>query len=262
MLRTRRGRVILSLIDAAIVASGEASETFRVNRSTALRGSRHPGHRGRVRHRSRAGQGGRHHSCRRSPPGSRALVCSSTSSTDEFSWGETAWSPLRRYPKPANRQLCACIAGSPSKRAWPKASNVALVTQFSSCRPAHTRSKKLPFGVLAQRPRRNSARDVGAAPFLRRPSRNAAPNSSFTSPRLRHMEQAPRRVRFRNARLRSRACVNHRAPELVTSLSPSSQHAFERGVAVAQPTRNAPDRLVSARTLTGASFGSVAVGET
>jgi hypothetical protein len=136
-----------------------------------------------------------------------------------------------------------CIAGSPSKRAWPKASNVALVTQFSSCRPALTRSRQLPFGVLAQRPRRNSARDVGAAPFLRRRSRNAAPNSSFTSPRLRHMGQAPRRVRFRNARLGSRACVNHHAPELVTSLSPSSQHAFERGVAVAQPTRNAPDRL-------------------
>jgi hypothetical protein len=43
-----------------------------------------------------------------------------------------------------------------------------------------------------------------------------------------------------------RACVNHRAPELVTTLSPSSHHAFERGVAVAQPTRNAPDRPLPA----------------
>ena len=48
---------------------------------------------------------------------SRPLVYSSTSATAEFLWGETAWNPSRRRPSPANRRLCACIAGSLCKRA-------------------------------------------------------------------------------------------------------------------------------------------------
>ena len=47
---------------------------------------------------------------------SRVLVYSLMSATDDFSWGETAWSPLGTLPSLANRQLCAYIVGMPSKR--------------------------------------------------------------------------------------------------------------------------------------------------
>ena len=90
---------------------------------------------------------------------------SSTSSTDEFSWDKTAWSLLRAHSKPANRRLCACIVGSPSKKAWLKVSNVAFVTHFSlaDLRSPAVRDSRSPFSG----PGVNSARDAGAATSFR-----------------------------------------------------------------------------------------------